>query len=111
MNKQVINDISKAVKKSGLGGSQELTPGSTPRRYEPEGGVAKHNARIHRESDYVDKHKNLPFSFSKPPKVAKSKVIQCKKCDYVTVANKNTIGMICPQCKEYVRIEEVEVNE
>lgn len=82
----------------------ELSPGSTNRRWEPEGGVKKHNERIHRENK-VDK--NLPFSFSKPQRPKKSKKARCTKCGHITFVPKNTVGMICFNCKKYATVEEV----
>lgn len=106
MNNEFIKDISKHVKNSDIG-SRELKPGEKGRRYEPEGGVKKHNQRIHRESRFANDYKNLPFQFSKPAKSAKSMVVRCLNCGYITSANKNTVGIICPECKVYSGIEEV----
>lgn len=85
----------------------ELDPGSTKRRWTPEGGVKKHNERIHRDSRLVDHHKNLPFTFSKPTRGGRSKFVKCTNCGYTTCVSKNTVGMICSQCKKYVTVEEV----
>lgn len=82
----------------------ELSPGSTGRRWEPEGGVRNHNERIHRESKIATDHKNLPFEFSKPKNSGKTKVVRCKKCKHVTSVPKNTVGMICDACKKYVGV-------
>ena len=43
----------------------ELSPGSTKRRWIPEGGEQRLRDRIHKESKFVDDHKNLPFTFAK----------------------------------------------
>ena len=99
MNEQLKRDIARHVKNTPL--DQELSPGSTPRRYEPTGGVGKHNARIHRESEVIDQ-KNLDFNFRKPPKpVGRSAYVQCDNCGYVTSATTATAGIICPECKEF----------
>jgi len=105
MNEQYIRDTKRLIKNTPL--NQELTPG-TPRRYEPIGGVNKHNARIHRESKVVDS-KNLEFSFRKPPKpVGRSVYIECDTCGYITSGTTATAGIICPECKEFSTVTEVE---
>lgn len=83
----------------------ELDPGSTGRRWEPEGGIKKHNERIHRESRIVDSHKNLPFKFSKPKKSKKHVLMKCKRCNHIVSLQKNSVGMICPKCKKYSNVE------
>lgn len=88
-------------------GIGELSPGVTKRRWEPEGGINKHNERIHRESKHVDAHRNLPFEFSKPPKSKRQMTVECVECGYITSASVNTVGMICNECKAYVNIKEV----
>lgn len=107
MNNELSKAISKQVQKSDLGGSQELTPGVTGRRYEPIGGEKNHNKRIHRESEFSDKHKDLPFTFSKPKKSGRSKVWACSNCNNVVYANINTKGIICSSCKTYAAVKEV----
>jgi predicted Zn-ribbon and HTH transcriptional regulator len=104
MNEQYVKDVAKYVKQTPL--NQELPPGS-PRRYEPPGGVAKHNARIHRESKAQDL-KNLEFSFRKPPKpVGRSTYIKCDNCGYVLSGTTATVGVICPECKKFSTVTEV----
>jgi hypothetical protein len=83
------------------------SPGSE-RRWEPEGGVKKHNERIHRESKFVDDRKNLPFTFSKPVKSRKNMDAFCKKCGRGISVSRNTVGIICPSCNLYVSVEEKE---
>ena len=78
----------------------ELSPGSTPRRWEPEIGINKHREKIHRESKYADNHKNLPFSFSKPKKVGRRTLFACSECGHVIYTGVNAVGMICPECKK-----------
>lgn len=85
----------------------ELSPGITKRRWEPEGGIGKHNGRIHSESRFVDHHKNLPFTFSKPGHSKKTKTIRCSSCGYKTFVSVNTVGMICNSCGKYAAVEEV----
>lgn len=85
----------------------ELDPSSTKRRWEPEGGVSKHNEKIHRESRFASHHKNLPFTFSKPVHGERSKFVECINCGYKTFVSKNTVGMICSSCKKYTAVKEV----
>ena len=106
MNEQFNRDVVKHIKQTPL--NQELTPGSTPRRYEPKGGVNKHDARIHRESKVLDS-KNLDFTFRKPLKSkGQHTYVQCNNCGYITSATTVTCGIICPECKEFSAVTEVE---
>jgi DNA-directed RNA polymerase subunit RPC12/RpoP len=88
-------------------GIGELSPGSTGRRWEPEGGVRKHNEKIHRESNYVDTYGNLPFTFSKPKKSGRKAYMKCAKCGHIVHVSINTVGMVCKECNAYVSVEEV----
>ena len=110
VNDQLVKDISKAVKNSKLGGSQKLPAGETPRRYEPVGGIKKHNEKIHRESAQMDKHGNLPFTFSKPYKAmaARPSGVCCDNCGYAHRGTVNTIGMICSNCNTYSSVSQIE---
>ena len=105
MNNEFFKDIAKHVKKKPL--DQELTPGSTPRRYEPNDGIRRHVDRIHRESKSAD-GKNLDFTFGKPwkPKGA-SAVLACDNCGYQLSGTVVTVGVICPECKEFSTVSEV----
>lgn len=111
VNKTFTEDLSKAIKNSDLGGSRELTPGSVGRRYEPAGGVENHNKRIHKESKWVDDNKSLPFSFSKPKRAARRKVAKCQNCGHVKSVNINTVGVICSNCKQFAKVEEIDDQE
>jgi hypothetical protein len=88
-------------------GIGELSPGTTERRWAPEGGIRKHNERIHRESKFVDSHGNLPFTFSKPKKPGRRKYVKCKGCGHISHVSVNTIGIICKECNAYRGVEEV----
>lgn len=103
VNDTFIKDLSKALKKDSV--SSELPPGS-PRRYEPAAGVNKHNARIHSESSYADKYKNLPFTFSKPAKNKITRIKFCSKCNSPVEVNKNAVGVICRACNQYTTLLE-----
>lgn len=85
-----------------------LSPGTTPRRYEPEGGVKKHNERIHKESRYADEHKNLPFTFSKPWKPKRQKVVKCSGCGSYYRLNINSVGVVCNSCHKYCSVVDVD---
>lgn len=92
-------------------GIGELSPGTTPRRYEPEGGVGKLNRRIHEESKKMDTHGNLPFTFSKPPKsTVRKKYVKCGNCGVVKQVNANCAGVICSNCNKFATVEEVNLN-
>lgn len=106
VNSEFSKDVSRALKKESVG--SELSPGSVGRRYEPEGGVRRHNERIHKESKFVDNWKNLPFNFSKPKKNGKTSYVQCNNCGHVTVASINTVGKICSNCKSYSPVTHLE---
>lgn len=104
--KELQKGVSKALSNQPL--HQELPAGSTPRRWEPDGGVNKLNERIHRESKYADSHKKLPFTFRKPPKPkGRSTYVKCDNCGYITGGSTATVGMICPECKKYSSVSEI----
>ena len=108
VNSEYIKDLKKGISQEPL--RQELPAGS-PRRYEPEGGVGKHNERIHRESRYADHHKNLPFTFRKPPKpMGRSAYVQCDNCGHITCASTITVGMICKECGKFSAVSEVDLD-
>ena len=108
MSDEYSKAIDNNLKKQNMG---ELSPGATGRRYEPSEGLSNLNKRIHKESEYIDKHKDLPFSFSKPQTTKKSITKICKNCkEYVSV-HKNTIGIICRHCKTYSQVEEVHIEK
>lgn len=108
VNETFKKDISKFVSDSSV--SAELPAGVTPRRYEPECGVSKHNARIHKESAHVDKYSNLPFSFSKPnfgEGKNKSTVKVCTNCNTEVYVHTNAVGIICRACGKYASLKEI----
>ena len=84
-----------------------LTPGSTKRRWEPDEGVSKLNERIHRESKYIDEHKNLPFKFSKPIRSKRTCYVECVECGSIYCVPINTVGVVCKECNKYVNTREV----
>ena len=106
VNSQFIKDLKKGIENTRI--DQELSPGSTPRRYEPTGGVAKHNKRIHDESRYADTHKNLPFTFRKPPRSkGKSIYLKCDNCGKLYMGTTVTHGIICNNCHKFSTVSEV----
>lgn len=89
-------------------GVGELRPGATPRRWEPECGIKKHNERIHKESKFADNNKNLPFTFRKPPKpVSRNVTLVCDNCGAYISGTKATVGVICKSCNKFSTVSEV----
>lgn len=104
MNNEFYKDIAKHVKQTKL--DQELTPGQG-RRYDPALGEKAHRERIHRESRAAET-KGLPFEFRKPPKaVGRSTYVRCDNCGYIASATTVTCGIICPECKKFSTVTEV----
>ena len=109
VNDAFVKDIKKVITKEPI--NQELAAGVTPRRYEPECGVGKHNERIHRESRHVDEHKNLPFSFRKPLKPkGRSVYIKCDACGHITSGTTVTVGIVCKECGKFSSVSEVKID-
>ena len=73
--------------------------GSGKRRWVPDGGLQKHREKIHRESKIAD-HKNLPFTFSKPPRRTGFSTFECEECGCVMSLPKNTVMVICSTCND-----------
>ncbi len=88
-------------------GIGELSPGSTPRRWEPEEGVTNLNHRIHRESRQVDERGTLDFTFSKPKHVGRRSFKRCDNCGHTSYVPINTVGIICNTCHSYASVKEV----
>jgi hypothetical protein len=86
----------------------ELSPGSTPRRWVPDGGEQKLRDKIHKESKFVDNNKNLPFSFSKPKRLGKQVLFKCLECGHTFLASRNTTMCICSICKKAAKVERVD---
>lgn len=108
MNEQFVKDVASSVTKEPI--NQRLSPGS-PRRYEPEMGLKKHRERIHRESKQADDWKNLPFTFSKPPKPkGRSTYIRCDNCGHITSGTTATVGIICKECGKFSSVTEVDLD-
>jgi len=105
VNIQFKKDITKRLTSTKDVG--ELSPGTVSRRVTPEGGIRRHNERIHRESKIADDHKNLPFTFSKPKKPKKSKLVKCDSCGHIMVGTINTVGAICENCHKFSSVSEV----
>lgn len=80
--------------------------GSGTRRWVPEGGVQKHNEKIRRESKHADQ-KNLPFTFSRPPRRTCHDAFECVGCGHVMFLPKNTVMVICSECKELKTVKEL----
>jgi hypothetical protein len=109
VNEVFKKDLSKFMSESTV--SSELPAGETPRRYEPSCGVKAHNSRIHKESNFADKYKNLPFTFSKPSfgEANKRSVIKvCSNCETSVYVHYNAVGIICRNCGKYSSLKEIQ---
>ncbi len=106
VNSVLQGDIKKHLAKTTI--STELAPGS-PRRFEPAEGVSNLNKRIHKESKFVDKYKDLPFSFGKPQfdKTKKRILKLCGNCESPVYVATNCVGVICRKCNTYANVKEV----
>lgn len=89
----------------------ELSPGATSRRWIPEGGLHKHNEKIHKESKFADDYKNLPFSFSKPPRSKRHEWFECVECGHILSAPKNTVMVECRQCNKATKVERMNYDD
>jgi hypothetical protein len=87
--------------------SGELNPNDVKRRVLPDCGERKLRERIHRESDYIDKHGNLPYKFSGIKKSKSQRFFECCKCGHTIQASKNTIMLICSKCGELSKVKEI----
>ena len=85
----------------------ELSPGSTDRRYIPEGGLKRHRERIHKESKFADDHKKLPFEFSKPKKGGRREWFECVECGRELFVSVNTVMCVCPNCNKATKVERI----
>lgn len=109
VNSNLLRDINKQIANEPI--RQELPAGS-PRRYEPESGIRKHNERIHKESRYADTHKNLPFTFRKPQKpMGRSSYFVCDNCGKPYRGTTVTVGVICNNCGKFSTVSQVEEED
>lgn len=79
-----------------------------------EKGSKRYKEKIHRDSKFADKWKNLPFTFSKPAKRTQARrdiFHLCDTCQHVMLVSKFTAGMICKGCKSYSSITEANTFE
>lgn len=107
---EIQKDVSRKLKSTPL--NQELSPGSTGRRWSPPGGLRKHREKIHRETKIADDNKSLPFELSKPKKpIGRSAYVQCDNCGRVTSATTKTVGLVCPDCGKFSTVTEVVYEE
>lgn len=77
--------------------------GSGTRRWIPEGGIQKHNERIRKESKHADQ-KNLPFTFSRPPRRTCHDYFECVGCGNIMSLPRNSIMVVCSGCKELRKV-------
>jgi len=85
----------------------ELSPGSTKPRWEPEQGFKKWREKIHKESKFADDHKDLPYKFFVPRRYCRV-AVRCTECGYTFTGSRNTVMVICPECKELTKAELVD---
>jgi len=85
----------------------ELDPGTTDRRWIPDGGLQRHRDKIHKESKLTDDHMNLPFEFSKPRKGGKRDWFECVECGRELFESVNTVMCACPVCKKATKVERI----
>jgi len=72
-------------------------------------GTKKYREMIDRDSKNSDRFKNLPFTFSKPPKRTQARrdiFHVCDNCTELTTVNKNTAGRVCGGCHKYTSVNE-----
>lgn len=72
-------------------------------------GSKKYKEMVHKKTKELDKYRNLPFQFSKPPKRTQRRrdvYFQCANCDEVHAVNKYTKGIVCGNCKSYQSVVE-----
>ena len=83
---------------------------NSPNREAPnkqERGSKKYKKMIDRDSKNVDRWKNLPFTFSKPPKRTRPRediLHLCDHCEHVSLVSKNRAGQSCRGCKKYTSV-------
>lgn len=103
---EIQKNVSKSIKNVPL--NQELSPGTTERRWIPPDGLRKHREKIHRESKIAEDQKDLPFTFSKPPKYnGRFAYVKCDNCGRVTSASTITVGIICQDCGIFSTVTEI----
>lgn len=78
--------------------------GSGKRRWVPEGGLQRHRDKIHKESKIADS-KNLPFTFSKPPRRTGHDLFECEGCGHIMSLPKNSIMAVCSSCGKLRKVK------
>jgi hypothetical protein len=69
-------------------------------------GSKKYREMISKQTR-IENQKNLPYSFSAPKKSgARNVICQCPHCEDTTAVTKNTIMVICGQCKKSYSVTE-----
>lgn len=93
----------------------ELPAGAVKREspLEQEMGSRKYREMIHdhnkKNTHILDR---LPFTFPKK-RIVRSHLdvlISCPQCEYTTVGTENSVGFVCPKCKQYVSAKNVEAE-
>lgn len=98
-----------------IGTSYENSPNrEAPNRHTK--GTKKYREMVDLDSKKTDFWKNMPFTFSKPPKRTRHRrdiFHVCDNCMAVNVVSKYTAGRVCGGCKKYtsVNISNTYANE
>lgn len=67
-------------------------------------GTKAYREKIHKDSKFIDDHKNLPFTFSKPKKSKASNILFiCPGCEKELFITEDTLMIICEHCKTLSR--------
>ena len=96
-------------------GFGESPPGVIKREspLEQDMGPSPYRQMIH---DHNQKNKHildrLPFQFPKKKKIRSHLdiTVLCSQCNYEQLGSENTVGFVCPKCKEYVSAKNPEAE-
>lgn len=70
-------------------------------------GPKAYKNRIKRDSEFADKSKDLPYSFSKPKKTKPARVyVECGDCSKDLFVTDEAILVVCGSCKGITRIKD-----
>ena len=70
-------------------------------------GSKKYKEMIDRDSKNADRWKNLPFTFSKPPKRTRPRediYHVCDSCHHISMVSRFRAGQVCKGCKSYASV-------
>lgn len=90
----------------GIGTTHENSPNrEAPNKHTK--GSKKYREMIDKDSKKTDFWKNMPFTFSKPPKRTQARrdiFMVCLNCHGVDMVNKHTAGRVCSHCRKYTNV-------